>query len=685
MINILDKNTINQIAAGEVIERPASVVKELVENSLDAGAANITVEIKNGGLTLIRITDNGSGILRDDIKKAFLSHATSKIKSAEDLTSVKSLGFRGEALPSIMSIARVEVLTKTSDDFLGTRYQIEGGEEKAFEEAGCPVGTTILVKDIFFNTPVRRKFLKSPTTEAGYITEIVEKLALSHTDISFKLISNNKVILHTTGSGKLSNLFLEIYGLDIAKALIDIRESDLGNKIIVTGVVAKPYISRSTRDYEAFFVNGRSVKCKILQNALEDAFKGYMMGHSFPVAAIYLEMPLDMVDVNVHPSKLELRFSDNDLVYKTIYDAVRNALTGKNMIVTGVLKDNADIKKEKEEKKEMLNSVHIPEPFEQEVLRDVMPIIAGSPDYNGSKKENTLSKTTAEMYVTANKEEYKEELKEKNKTGIEQEINQETDIESKDKFVNNPKINREINLKINQEINPEIEKCIDNEIDKKDIFAAQFSVQEELPLDLYKAEKTPAAKDNFKLIGQVFKTYWIIEMGNTMFMIDQHAAHEKVLFEKTMKRFREKKETLTQSIMPQIISLSERAAEVLQKNIREFVNFGFDIEEFGPKEFKISGVPADLVNVNPDEVFNEILACLMAERSAMSPETIIDRIATISCKAAVKGNNTLSFAEAEKLIAEMLTLENPYHCPHGRPTTISMTKDELEKKFKRVL
>ena len=683
MINILDKNTINQIAAGEVIERPASVVKELVENSLDAGAKSITVEIKNGGLTLIRITDNGSGILRDDIKKAFLSHATSKIKSAEDLSSVKSLGFRGEALPSIMSIARVEVLTKTSDEFLGTRYQIEGGEEKAFEEAGCPAGTTMLVKDIFFNTPVRRKFLKSPATEAGYITEIVEKLALSHTDISFKLISNNKVVLHTTGSGKLSNLFLEIYGLDIAKALIDINKTDTENGIIVTGAVAKPYISRSTRDYEAFFVNGRSVKCKVLQNALEDAFKGYMMGHSFPVGAIYLEMPLDSVDVNVHPSKLELRFSDNDLVYKTIYDAVRDALTGKNMIVTGVLKDSEDIKKEKEEKTEMLNSVHIPEPFEREVLRDVMPIIAGGSKFNENKCENTVSKTTAEIYLNGNKEEYKEEYKKEYK----EEYKEEPKEEFKEKLRNehNPEILNEGYNAGKNEIEPEIKTEINGE-NETETFTLQSPVQEELQLDLYKANTDePAVKDNFKLIGQVFKTYWIIEMENTMFMIDQHAAHEKVLFEKTMKRFREKKETLTQSIMPQIISVSERAAEVLKKNISEFVKFGFEIEEFGPKEFKISGVPADLVNVNPEEVFNEILANLMAERSTLSSETILDRIATISCKAAVKGNNTLSYAEAEKLIAEMLTLENPYHCPHGRPTTISMTKDELEKKFKRVL
>ncbi len=683
MINILDKNTINQIAAGEVIERPASVVKELVENSLDAGAKSITVEIKNGGLTLIRITDNGSGILRDDIRKAFLSHATSKIKSAEDLSSVKSLGFRGEALPSIMSIARVEVLTKTSGEFLGTRYQIEGGEEKAFEEAGCPAGTTMLVKDIFFNTPVRRKFLKSPATEAGYITEIVEKLALSHTDISFKLISNNKVVLHTTGSGKLSNLFLEIYGLDIAKALIDINKTDTENGIIVTGAVAKPYISRSTRDYEAFFVNGRSVKCKVLQNALEDAFKGYMMGHSFPVGAIYLEMPLDSVDVNVHPSKLELRFSDNDLVYKTIYDAVRDALTGKNMIVTGVLKDSEDIKKEKEEKTEMLNSVHIPEPFEREVLRDVMPIIAGGSKFNENKCENTVSKTTAEIYLNGNKEEYKEEYKKEYK----EEYKEEPKEEFKEKLRNehNPEILNEGYNAGKNEIEPEIKTEINGE-NETETFTLQSPVQEELQLDLYKANTDePAVKDNFKLIGQVFKTYWIIEMENTMFMIDQHAAHEKVLFEKTMKRFREKKETLTQSIMPQIISVSERAAEVLKKNISEFVKFGFEIEEFGPKEFKISGVPADLVNVNPEEVFNEILANLMAERSTLSSETILDRIATISCKAAVKGNNTLSYAEAEKLIAEMLTLENPYHCPHGRPTTISMTKDELEKKFKRVL
>ncbi len=661
MITVLDKITIDQIAAGEVIERPASVVKELTENALDAGATAVTIEIKEGGLSLIRITDNGSGINASEVRTAFLRHATSKIRNASDLMKLTSLGFRGEALSSIASIAKVEVLTKTADAFTGTRYLIEGGEEKGLEEVGCPDGTTFLVKDIFFNTPVRRKFLKSASTEAGYICETVEKLALSHTDISFKLIGNGRIILHTTGKGKIQDDFLELYGLDIAKSLVNISEENEDLGIRVSGVAAKPYISRGNRELEAFFVNGRFIKSKVIANALEDAYKGYMMGHSYPVAAIYIDTPTDFVDVNVHPSKLELRFSDNDAIYKLVYKAVRDALTGKNMIVSNILKDEKDVEAEKKAKKEALNSVHIPEPFENKPPKEVIPVSAAGP-------LNTVEEKGVEIKKPEIVKEYSDSL-------------------NKEKAVSTVNISAEtINGSITTDeavlvayaretaVLPETRPQIFEET-IKDV------EQTELPLDLYKDKKT-----EFRLVGQVFKTYWIIEMNDTMFMIDQHAAHEKVLFEKTMKKIRAKEEFLSQGILPPaIISLSMREAECLSKNLAVFEKLGFRLEEFGPREFKVTGVPAELVDIDYEVLFKEILDDLLSGRDAGSPETMLDRVATISCKAAIKGNNYISFEEADQLIRDMFELEDPYHCPHGRPTTISMTKGEMEKKFKRVL
>ncbi len=675
MITVLDKITIDQIAAGEVIERPASVVKELTENALDAGATAITIEMKDGGLSLIRITDNGCGIESSEVKTAFLRHATSKIKNASDLMNLTSLGFRGEALSSIASIAKVEVLTKTADSFTGIRYAIEGGEEKAFEEAGCPDGTTMLIRDIFFNTPVRRKFLKSASTEAGYICEVVEKLALSHTDISFKLIGNGRIILHTTGKGKVQDDFLELYGLDIAKSLVNISEENTDYGIQIKGVVAKPYISRGNRELEAFFVNGRFVKSKVVANALEDAYKGYMMGHSYPVAAIYIDVPTDFVDVNVHPSKLELRFSDNDVIYKLVYKAVRDALTGKNMIVSNILKDEKDVLEEKKAKTEALNSVHIPEPFEKKEPKEVIPVSSAAPASSEIQNKPEIKKP---------------EIVNEYSNVLSSQVNEKV---SEFAYRNDTAEKADSLIKDNKD--EASEKNDQNDIKSSDINSTEDAYkvflnesnkitnveQTELPLDLYKDKKT-----EFRLVGQVFKTYWIIEMGDSCFMIDQHAAHEKVLFEKTMKKIRAKERFLAQEILPPaIISLSMREAECLSQNLSVFEKLGFELEEFGPREFKVTGVPAELVNIDYEVLFKEILDDLLSGRDASKPETMLDRVATISCKAAIKGNNFITFEEADQLIRDMFELEDPYHCPHGRPTTISMTKGELDKKFKRVL
>lgn len=638
MINILDKKTIDQIAAGEVVERPSSVVKELVENAVDAGASAVTVEIKDGGSALIRITDNGCGIDSSEVRTAFYRHATSKIKSSEDLVSISSLGFRGEALSSIASIAKVELLTKTKESFTGTQYVIEGGEEVSLSECGCPDGTTFLIRDLFFNTPARRKFLKSATTETGYITELVEKLALSHPEVSFKLIASGRVILHTSGNGKLSDVMLELYGIDVAKALLEIDVSDEDNGLKLKGVICKPHISRGNRGYEGFFVNGRFIRSKILSGALEDGYKGFMMGHSFPVCALFLNTPGEFVDVNVHPSKMELKFSNNEAVYNLCINAVRNALSGKNMILKAEPEDNRSHSVIVQEKKQELNKVHIPEPFEKKLVFEEVFQPAGE----SVSSDNEASYTTDPI-------EYKTP-------------------EPKEFEIQKP-------LEVKESSTVYEEKAPLNTV------IITESKQEELPLDLFHENKR-----EFKLIGQVFLTYWMIEMDNTLFIIDQHAAHEKVLFEKTMRRLRAKEEIISQTLMPgHLLSLTIREAEVLKNNMSVFERLGFEISEFGGSEFTVTGVPADLVDVDLQELFKETLNNLMNERETKNPDLLLDRIATISCKAAVKGNNYVSEAEMKQLITDMFELDDPYHCPHGRPTTISMTKYELEKKFKRIL
>ncbi len=654
MINILDKNTIDQIAAGEVIERPQSVVKELVENAVDAGASAITVEIKNGGIDLIRVTDNGSGIEASDIKVAFYRHATSKIKSAVDLLSISSLGFRGEALSSIASISKVELLTKTKDAFMGQRYVIEGGDEKIMEEAGCPDGTTFLVKDLFFNTPVRRKFLKSPGTEAGYVCEMVEKQALCHPEISFKLIVNGKVQLHTAGQGKLKETFMELYGLDMAKSVLNVEMKDELRSYQLTGLVAKPYVSRGNRNLEGFFVNGRFVKCAVLRNAIEDAYKGYMMGHCYPVCALFLDMPSDTLDVNVHPSKLELRFTENEAVYRLIYDAVREALAGKTMIVNQEVKDKSPVEQHKEKIQE-LNTKHLPEAFEvkKTPIRELI-----TPENTPVAIPDSLKKYSVEEPVKqAEPVKPAEPLKPVEPVKIEEPVKQAE-----------PKV-------LAEEIETELFGAF------KNAPVIENPVQESFISDLYKEREK-----EFRIVGQVLGTFWIIEMDNTVFMIDQHAAHEKVLYERTMKRLREKEEFATQAIFPaKIVSLSIREAECVMNNISVFNRMGFEIEEFGLSDIKVTGLPADFVDIDLDAMMKEVIGSLMSDRDHKNPDILNDRIATISCKAAVKGNTVLPEAEARKLIADMLTLEDPYHCPHGRPTTISYTREQMDKMFKRIV
>lgn len=660
-INVLDQATINQIAAGEVVERPSSVAKELVENAIDAGATAVTVEIKEGGISLLRVTDNGSGMEQEDIRTAFLRHATSKIKSALDLITVGSLGFRGEALSSICAVAQVELLTKTKEAFVGSRYVIEGGEEKAFEEAGCPAGTTFLVRNLFYNVPARKKFLKTAMTEGGYINELMERMALSRPDISFKYMNNGKTVLHTTGGNELKDIIYHIYGRDIAASVLPVKYPKDEFGIELTGYIGKPVIARGNRGQENYFINGRYIKCTIINRAIEDAYKSYMMGHKFPFTAIHITVPPEFIDVNVHPSKMELRFANNEAIYHAIYQMIRDTLSGKNMIVPVSLSEKED---RQEQKKEVLQQqkISVPEPFEvkrkEQFETPAPPVPKATPPAFSNKTAGIVQKPVVKE-------------------------NRENIPENKDSVFREEKA--EYHAEPGVQKLPEIQDSTEVEMSKQPLPEPEVISKPEqltLPVDLL-------SKDNrkeFTLIGQLFATYWLIEMEEQLFIIDQHAAHEKVLFERTMEKLRNREEIITQSIMPpMIVSLTMREADCMKQHRSVFERLGFVIEEFGGLEYKITEVPADLVSVDSKELLTEVLNTLLSEREFKNADVLLEKVASLSCKAAVKGNHRMSEAEARQLISDMLTLENPYHCPHGRPTTISMSKYELERKFKRIV
>ncbi len=710
-INVLDQATINQIAAGEVVERPSSVAKELVENAIDAGATAVTVEIKEGGISLLRVTDNGSGMEQDDIRTAFLRHATSKIKSALDLITVGSLGFRGEALSSICAVAQVELLTKTRDAFVGSRYVIEGGEEKAFEEAGCPAGTTFLVRNLFYNVPARKKFLKTAMTEGGYINELMERMALSRPDISFKYMNNGKTVLHTTGGNELKDIIYHIYGRDIAAAVLPVKYTKDEYGIELSGYIGKPLIARGNRGQENYFINGRYIKCAIINRAIEDAYKSYMMGHKYPFTAIHITVPPEFVDVNVHPSKMELRFSNNEAVYHAVYQVIRDTLSGKNMIVPVSLSEKED---RQEQKREILQQqkVSVPEPFE--VKRREQQGMTGSggmvSDQKPAAKTGTTIQTPLEPVLSrehAPKPTIEQKMKvlydvvqeNKAKNFVREPENEytampaakplpETIAEAEQLGGNRNSTVVELQNKVSEEVKKDLCQDISVAADVKNTEnmyveqKAQKPEQLTLRVDLL-------SKDNrkeFRLLGQLFATYWLIEMEEQLFIIDQHAAHEKVLFERTMEKLRNKEEIITQSLLPPlIISLTMREADCMKRNLAVFERLGFVIEEFGGLEYKITEIPADLVTVDSKELLTEVLNTLMSEREFKNADVLLEKVASMSCKAAVKGNHRMSEAEAKQLISDMLTLENPYHCPHGRPTTISMSKYELERKFKRIV
>lgn len=645
MINILDKDTIDKIAAGEVVERPASIVKELLENSIDAGSSSVTVEIKNGGIDLIRITDNGCGIASSEVKKAFLRHATSKIVSDKDLISIKSLGFRGEALSSIAAVSKCEMITKTRDELTGVRYYIEGGNEVEYEEIGAPDGTSIIIRDIFYNTPARRKFLKTASTEGAHISELVEKLAMANTEIAFKFISNGQIKLQTNGSGNLKDIVYQLYGKEISKALCNVDYEKNGIKI--RGVVARPEVTRSSRNLENIFVNGRYIKDNIISKALEDGFGDRLMQHQYPFCA--LNFDLDGVDVNVHPRKMEVRFSDRNFVYDNTKEAVEEIFTTQSAV------REVPVGKTSNEKKVFVNT---PEPFENK-RRDMSQI---SEKVLQNKYEDVKKDT---LHSTGSDDEIKWRVPKEN--------------------MYNPKDNmsfiRDENTKrVYSDINDLSNKSI-KEVNIGNIDDANPNGIKPSQLSFFESE----SKKYMKVIGQVFDTYWIVQLENEMYIIDQHAAHEKVMYERLLKESKANKLSSQMINPPIIVTLTDLEQNVLKEHMDEFRGIGFDIEEFGGKEYKINAIPNIFPSIPKAELFNEMLSD-STNYDVISPsELILAKVASMSCKAAIKGNMRISLLEANELFDELLSLDNPYNCPHGRPTVIKMTKQEIEKKFKRIV
>ena len=645
MINILDKDTIDKIAAGEVVERPASIVKELLENSIDAGSSSVTVEIKNGGIDLIRITDNGCGIPSGEVKKAFLRHATSKIVSDKDLISIKSLGFRGEALSSIAAVSKCEMITKTRDELTGVRYYIEGGTEVEYEEIGAPDGTSIIIRDIFYNTPARRKFLKTASTEGAHISELVEKLAMANTEIAFKFISNGQIKLQTNGSGNLKDIVYQLYGKEISKALCNVDYEKNGIKI--RGVVARPEVTRSSRNLENIFINGRYIKDNIISKAVEDGFGDRLMQHQYPFCA--LNFDLDGVDVNVHPRKMEVRFSDRNFVYDNTKEAV------EEIFITQSAVREVPVGKALNEKKIFVNT---PEPFENK-RRDMSEI---------------PEKVTQDNYENVQKEAFQS-------VGTDDEIKWRVPKEN----MYNPKddmsfIKDENTKRVYSDINDLSNKSI-KEVNIGNIDDADQNGIKPSQLSFFESE----SKKYMKVIGQVFDTYWIVQLENEMYIIDQHATHEKVMYERLLKESKANKLSSQMINPPIIVTLTDLEQNVLKEHMEEFRGIGFDIEEFGGKEYKINAIPNIFPSIPKSELFNEMLSD-STNYDVISPsELILAKVASMSCKAAIKGNMRISLLEANELFDELLSLDNPYNCPHGRPTVIKMTKQEIEKKFKRIV
>ena len=690
-IQVLDQITIDKIAAGEVIERPASIVKELVENAIDAGSTSVKVEIKDGGISLIRIMDNGCGIPASEVRSAFLRHSTSKIQSVEDLAHITSLGFRGEALSSIAAVTRTEVITKTADAELGTRYVIEGGKEVSIEETGAPNGTTFLVHQLFYNVPARRKFLKTPMTEAGHVQDLLMHLALSHPEVAFQFINNGQEKLRTSGNGKLKDVIYSIYGRDVAANLIEIDHEKGGLRI--SGYLGKPVITRGNRNFENFFVNGRYVKSPMISKSLEDAYRDFTMQHKFPFAVLHFHVNGDEIDVNVHPTKMELRFQRQQEVYNTVFEGVHRTLL----------------------EPELIQKAEVPDPIDKSTASDAQGAGARESgkvsDGSGSgpspfllrPKPAMAEKTVGSKTDPVEKApEVKDEdyfiRKMRERVLAYHERSSSAEVKKKDE-VFRPETQKE---RIRDTVRQAVEENVsvpdgpvpENASDEVLPVKAAEGTKDQLPppekprqMDLFEENFLKReVKAEYKLIGQVFDTYWLVEFRDSLYIIDQHAAHERVLYERTLKGMKNREFTSQYLSPPIILNLSMKEAQLLNENMDRFARIGFEIEPFGGEEYAVRAVPDNLFSIAKKDLLMEMIDDLSDGISTtMTPELIDEKVASMSCKAAVKGNNRLSAQEVDALIGELLTLDNPYHCPHGRPTIIAMTRRELEKKFKRIV
>lgn len=665
-IQLLDQATINQIAAGEVIDRPSSVVKELLENAIDAKATAITVEIKDGGISFIRITDNGCGIEKDQVRKAFLRHATSKLHTIDDLLDIGSLGFRGEALSSIAAIAQVELISKPPEAMLGISYQIEDGEEKSLTQIGAPDGTTILVRNLFYHVPARKKFLKTAATEGNYINQLMENMAMLRPDISMRFINGGQNKLYTSGNGRLKDLIYTIYGREISSNVLEINyECPL---FAVTGYIGKPIISRGNRTFENYYINGRFVKSRLIAAAIEQAYKPFMMQHRYPFTVLHIKIKPELIDVNVHPAKMEVRFQQENEIYELLAGAIENTLRGKEFIPD--VSDDGKAEKKVQEKQKL------PEPFEQRRLQAMKEIIPPPPAEHKTQNEQKPSaehKTQSEQKLPRNEEQPKVSSKLSEPVCEYKAEKKQTIKDSDSKWESASGIHKRIGQDVSQTVN-QMPTQPEQKLEKPE--------QQTLFTEPLLSEK---ARIHHRLIGQLFDTYWLIQYGNQLYIMDQHAAHEKVNYERLMEAYR-KKERITQFVSPpMVISLTRAEEAILEEFKSEFERIGFTIEPYGGREYAISEIPANLYGINEKDLFLEMLSDL-EDRGSMQPsELIASKLASMSCKEAIKGGQKISFKEADALVSQLLTLENPYACPHGRPTIITMTKYELEKKFKRIV
>lgn len=688
-IHVLDSRTIDRIAAGEVVERPASVVKELVENAIDAGSTAITVEAKEGGIEFIRVTDNGCGIEREQLPTAFLRHATSKIEDADDLNHIASLGFRGEALSSIAAVSRVEIITKRKENLTGTRMVLEGAKEQSIDEIGAPDGTTFLMRNLFFNTPVRRKFLKQPATEGSYITDLMEHLALSRPDISFKFVLGNQTRFHTSGNGDLREVIYRIYGREIAAQLVPIQMEENGIK--VEGYLGKPVLVRSNRNFEIYFINGRFIRSGVIAKAIEEGYKQYLMQHKFPLCVLHITMDTETVDVNVHPSKMDVRFSDGMAFARMLSENIATTLRNREMIPDASLEDEKSIQKKEQEDRKASWKEHTPEVFEK-------------------KREESYRVMEAAKYeaVPKDRREFiQKPIWQETHAGIQTSIRKPESISARTEEPNpvtaaTPETKEDDFFVEAAPLEPRAETSSEPVICPET--AEVIEPKEDSPVQTQPEDKEPEVKavqqmnlfeekllsvqnrSRYRIIGQVFDTYWLIQFEDKLFIIDQHAAHEKVKYERLMKQFHEKS-VISQRLMPPIIvSLTGQEESILHTYEDAFSQLGFEIEAFGGNEYALRSVPVDLYGCSERELFLAVLDELSQETGNRgSFQVIEEKIASMSCKAAVKGNNRLSLQEADQLIDELLTLDNPYNCPHGRPTIIAMTVTDLEKKFKRIV